>query len=224
MAIIFQDTFTEASTTAIDSHTPDTGTGWVIEIDGGADLPTASGVDDALRVTSGTNSDRTIITSRPNPTSAEYDVQFTVTVLPSDADNPSWLVARYTDASNYYVAGTNGAANAADKKLVKNVAGVRTELASGDSADTIGDVFKFQVRNATKKLFRNGVELLSTTDNALTSTGSAGVAWGNAGTVATDDVSGITRLDNYSVDEVAGAATTAFPIFNRPLRVWQKRF
>jgi hypothetical protein len=209
MAIIFQDTFTEASTTAIDSHTPDTGTGWVIEIDGGADLPTASGPDDALRVTSGTNSDKTIITSRPNPTSAEYDVQFTLTVLPSDADNPSWLVARYVDTSNYYVAGSNGAANAADKKIVKNVAGTKTELASGDSADTVGDVFKFEVRNATKKLYRNGVELLSTSDNALTSAGSAGVAWGNVGTVATDDVSGLTRIDDYSVNEVSSGAATA---------------
>ncbi len=88
------------------------------------------------------------------------------------------LIARFTDTSNYYGAGTYGPGSSADLKIFKKVAGVVTELAtSGDDDTTNGDAFKFEIKDATKKLFREATEKLSTTDNALTFAGRTGMGW-----------------------------------------------
>jgi hypothetical protein len=209
VAAIVSDSFTEAADTALASHVPDVGTGWVIEVNPSSVTPQVVGADDNLQVTPATANTTLIVTSRPNPTAAEYDVQFTLAAWGSSIDDPVWLVARFADASNYYAGGTYPGGAAADKKLVKCVAGVKTELASGDAGQVNGDVFKLEVRDGSKKLFQNGVEVLSTTDNALTAAGSAGIGWGSLGTASNDDTPSLTsRLDDYSVDQAAAATTS----------------
>ncbi len=210
MAVIVNDTFTEAADTALTAHTPDTGSGWTKEEAAGTtNVMNVSGANDNAVASGATNSARLVYSAQPNPSVVEYDIEVTLPGIATGAgggDDVAALLARFADTSNYYTAGTYGATSAADKKIKKTVAGVVTELATGDNGLTAGDTLKFQVRDAAKKLFHNGVEILSTADNALTAAGKAGFALGNVW-VATDDLVITYTLDNFSVTEVAAAAS-----------------
>jgi hypothetical protein len=63
--------------------------------------------------------------------------------------------------------------------LYKYVGGVSTQLATVDPTLANGDSFTLVVTDATKKVFYNGAELLSSADNALTSVGTWGMFFGN---------------------------------------------
>ena len=95
-------------------------------------------------------------------------------------------------------------AAAANMKIWKKVADIVTELASGDFDITAGDTIKFEVRNASKKLYQNGVERLTTADNELTSAGSGGVGVGSI-FISTNDMGiNIPSFDNFIITEVTG--------------------
>ena len=209
MAVIVSDTFTELlADTTLQTHVPDTGTGWT-EFSScavGRNFVVFFLLDD-MGANGSSGNCIEIYTAQPDPSVAEYDVQVTTTVITTFTVNPAGLVARLTDINNHYTAGSYIASAAADKKIFKMVAGTRTELASGDNGLTAGDVFKFEVRDATKKLYQNAVEILSSTDNAITGAGQAGLFEG-AVWVNTDDVQGVWRFDAFTVDEVAAAGAT----------------
>src|SRR5215216_5655273 len=193
MAVVHSDTFTEAADTAITSHTPDVGSGYTIQINTDPLVdPGVLGATDELvpallyNAPGGTG---LLITAGTAIGSAEYSVSlvlagFTTTVIRKGV----MAVARYQDANNYYVGCTYNPANTADKKIVKCVGGVFTELASGDSDLAAGDTLKFECLNATKKLYVNNVELLSTSDNSITAEGKAGIGWGNVVGISGDEV------------------------------------
>ena len=82
------------------------------------------------------------------------------------------------------------------------MAGTVTELASGDSGIAVNDVLMFEIRDATKKLYKNGSEELSTTDNALTSAGKAGVGLGNL-FISNNDIALEWQLDDFKVTDLA---------------------
>lgn len=221
MTIIVSDTFTEAVSQVLTSHTPDIGSPWTLEEDttsGGSNIQAASASDQA-RCSATTASSRILYSSNPDPTSASYDVQLTWVTVPTGSDDPTWLFARMTDTQNYYFAGSYQGGAAADKKIFKIVSNSKTELASGDSGAADNDVLKFQIRTATKKLFKNGVEQLSTSDDVLTSAGRCGIALGNLGSSSTDDVNGSWAGDDYSVDEISTGSMALPPLPARMLSV-----
>lgn len=204
MALIFSDAFTEVSNTALTSHTPTIlGTGWTQEKASATAVAHARATDVLMSSAQDIGNGMTY-SSQPNPAIADVDVQATLAAVYSGSSSaPIALIARFADTSNYYavqILGTSHAQN--DTKIYKRVGGTWTQLAAVDTSWANGDVLKFEIRDATKKVYKNGVEILSTTDNAITAAGKAGVAWGaEAGGNGSHVFSTEWQLDNYSVTE-----------------------
>lgn len=204
MADVVVDGLDDATNVNLENHVPDgVGTGWaVVENTSGNPLQILASAH-CLRVIATTASSRVIYKSLPDPVSPEYDVEFSIpasTTMPTGTDDPVFMIARCLDANNYYSAGTYQTAAGGAVRIFKKVAGTVTQLATGTNAIAVGDVLTFKVRNASKSLWINGVQVLSTGDNSLTAAGSAGLGTGNAW-VSTDDVQGGWRWDDYSVFE-----------------------
>lgn len=214
MAVVHHDTFTEASDTAITSHTPETGSGYTIQFrtDAGIDPGVWSATDQASPALTfnAASSTALLITAGTSLSSAEYTIstQLGGTISGSSTIKAVWVLARFADTSNYYAAGIYPPANATDKRIIKNVGGIKTELASADTGTVSGDTFDFIVTDASKELQRNGASIpLSTSDNAITAAGLAGFGWGAVGTVTSDEVTGPgsdTTLNFFTVDETGG--------------------
>lgn len=214
MATIFLDHFTEVvADTALESHTPDTGTSWSKV--GATQLDAVASID-RCRATGNTTagSAGALYTISPAPTTDGVDVYTTVVagMTTGGVDDPFFLIARYTDSSNYLLVGSYQNGNTSNLKILKNIAGVVSSLATADFDLTANDVFKAEVRGAasavTVSLKVNGVErlALAATDlSALTGKG-AGFGMGNISGTATDDVNAAWQFDDYTVDEIAAAA------------------
>ena len=208
MTIRVSDTFDVDTDTILTAHTPTpTGDGWTEEVRTGSRYQRIRTADDEALSNAGENSDRHIYTAQPNSTGAEYDVEAQLNGVPGGAgtDDPWFLVARLTGTGDYYSAGVYPNAPAADKKIFKTVGGTPTELASGAMSAEIAanDILMFEVRDATKKLYKNAAEELSTANNDITASGRAGFGLGNAW-ISTDDISTSWKTDNFEIDEVAG--------------------
>ena len=207
-----EDTFVEvAIDTSLILHLPtgaNAGSGWTAEEVTGTAIQRVDAANDYCESSADEGNDRHLYTLQPDPAGVEYDVQATLSGIAGSPSLPWFLIARLTDASNYYSAGSYNAGSAADKKIFKKVAGTVAEIASGDNGLTAGDTIKFEVRDAAKKLFHNGSEIISSADNALTSAGRAGFGVGNAW-VATDDIEQDWKSDNFFYTEVAAAASAA---------------
>lgn len=216
MAVVVEDTFTEASTTVLTAHTPSpTGTSWVEEENttaGGTNNFEIVGAADNVKSEATEASVRIVATSRPDPTEADVDVEGVMVTTNASSDDPFGFVARWADASNWYSAGTYPAGAAADKKIVKEVTGTVTEIASGDDGMADGDTMRFELRGSALKLFHNAAEVLSVTDSDLSAAGSAGIMVGNLWT-SSDDVGQNWDFDNYKVTEFAAAGGAVGRIF-----------
>jgi hypothetical protein len=93
---------------------------------------------------------------------------------------PVGLFARRTDNSNFYYLRILPAGHATDSvQLHKRVAGVSTLLGTYDAPLANNDNFQLVVTDAAKKIYYNGLEIISSTDNALTSVGTWGIYFGN---------------------------------------------
>ena len=205
---VFSDAFTEAGNIDLASHTPNVGGGWALGVDtsGGSGIIVLASVDEARSLNTIGNQ-RVIYLATPSPalTGADYDQSFTVTAL-STADRPMFVVARWADSSNFYAAGIRPGSSP-NVVIAKMVSGTNTAIASDDVGTiSIGDVFKFEMRGTTLKLYQDAVEILSVTDSDLSAAGSFGIGFGNALGNALDDIGSNNRLDDYLVvdETVAG--------------------
>jgi len=206
MAIVIDDKFTVGSNTDLDAHTPtDVGTGWT-EIENTGDTSRKARIlasTDRVKINTTDGNDRKLYTAQGTYTVNDYDVEVDVQEDDS-ADDPFWLLGRVTDSSNYYGAAFIDGAGT-DVFIVKKVTGTVTDLASADSdfnsGTWAGVTIKFEIRDATKKSFGDTTELLSTTDDVLTSVGEAGMAWGNI-RLSTDDAGALWNVDNFLVTEI----------------------
>jgi len=196
---IVNDLFTEAADTLLTSHTPDTGDPWVEEENGTANDPKVLTTFAAAAHDGTDNNAKVIVTSRPDPSVVEYDVEGTIDQADSSDDDGFFFVARYTGTTSYYFAG--GAVNSYDIYIQNS--GV-TSLACVAEALDVAD-YKFEIKDATKKFFHDATEKLSTTDNNLTSAGSCGLGWG-ALPASTWDPRTDWKLDDYIVTETGAAA------------------
>ncbi|MDO8631171.1 MAG: hypothetical protein Q7R41_11825 [Phycisphaerales bacterium] len=223
MPVIFEDTFTEAVNTDLSAHTPSpTGTSWTLLVQDTTLVLRVLAASDTVAASSTDTTGGLAYTAQPAASTPEYDVQADIAAVATSSEDSWILLARVVDADNMYGIGIYPNAAAANMKMWKQVANVVTELASGDFDVTAGDTMKFEIRDAAKKLYQNGVERLSTADNALTAAGSGGIAVGRI-FVAVDDIRlNIPSFDNFIITEVeAGggepAPVTAAPSFRKSL-------
>lgn len=135
------------------------------------------------------------------PASAEYDVEAKYVsglIGPNDFIGPAGRMS--TTADTFYTA---GAAYTGGYKLLKCVAESFTLLGSyGTSAGNT--VVKLEIRDAAKKLYVDGVERVSSSDNAIT-------AAGKAGFYNYDQYNSGLLIDNFSASDPSGGATYAPP-------------
>jgi hypothetical protein len=165
VAQFLNDTFTEASNTALTSHTSDSGHSWSAQTDtmtvlGGVGyVGGGSAITTAFQISSAT------------PGAAEYDVTI-VCQHTANAGNEGSL-GRRTASNTYYT--TYCASGTV--QLDKVVSGVSTNLGSwaGGLANGVDYTSKLEIRDAAKKVFIDGVERISSADNAITAAGAVGI-------------------------------------------------
>ena len=222
----YNDTFTEAANTNLESHTPDSGGSWSEVVDtAGTLVVSVVGATDNLGISSGANSQRVIHTVSWTPTSNQYDVSATY-VTEGGADDPVWLIARYTDTTHFYAGGWYLSSANPDMKIVLcNGASNGTVLVSSNSAPATTNVVKFEIRNAAKKLYLAGVETCSNADDTLTGTGVCGIGWGNIDSaVATDDAAAAgLRIDDFTLTDATAAQTSLPPVPSQSIRFTRSR-
>jgi len=207
------DTFTESVNTILTSHTPDTGTGWTEIYDSSptGDDAMIVATEDIVRAGSSVNDVGQAYTAQPAPTGVDQDLSIALNTLISDTGTkPFGLFGRRTDNSNFYHVQILPNAHAeASVKLWKFVSGVDTELGSYDATLAVGDVIKLEIRDATKKVYINGVERISSSDNSLTSVGTWGLYFGNFnGAGAGGHLRVDWRLDDFLAEEPSGISET----------------
>lgn len=153
------DSFTEASDTTLVSHSSAGANTWS-KMQG--NNLTVLGTGDYLYNAAPSNTSR--YTLGVTPATAEYSVQATVVNASGDAPGPSGRV----DFSNEY--GVYFQNSSGNWTLRKIVADVETSLATytGDTPTT-AKVVKLEILDATKKVYIDGVERISSADNAVTS-------------------------------------------------------
>jgi hypothetical protein len=205
------DQFTQASTVNLEAHTatPDAGT-WTKQV--GASSMLAQSND--ILAPPASDSVLIVYTIDWTPAAASYDVSLKwvqESTAATPADDVFAMIARYTDTSNYYYAAFKRDDESPDTYIGKFVAGVRTDLVSGDCGQVNGDTLKFSITDGVKKIQVNGVDCsgLTTSDNALTSTGLVGVACGKVTAAGTnDDCSGNTMaLDDFTLVDTSASAS-----------------
>ena len=197
------DSFIETDGTAVVGHTPTlVGTAWSSIEQTGTAVWEINGNEAEASINEA--SDRVLITIDDAPPTNDFNVIVRLDSVDIAADETFFILARLTDSSNYYTSGSWPSDDAADKRIHKNVATTVTELASGDVGDgTAADKrMRFEVLDATKRMYWDdaidGGETLSTTDDALTSIGTAGIALGNIVT-STDDIGTTWDVEDFYI-------------------------
>lgn len=190
MTVIASDNFTDSNGTLLQNHTPSGGGSWT-KLIGGA------GVDIEIYGNGATPSgDNSWYYHSATPSGVEYDVSYTLTQVGSSNHGLGCTARSSTSAQTGYLSWHGPVIY----YLYKAIAGSFTELGSSSvDTPTAGDTVKLEIKGASKKLFVNGVERISSSNNDITDAGKAGFrTWG------TDTAS---YLDNWQVEEVGGGSS-----------------
>lgn len=197
MAIFGQDAFTDTNGTLLTSHVPDVGGSWTLH------TGTAGQIQSNRACASTAPS---IHYNGGSPASAEYDVQADLFCIDNVPDEEWEIIGRVdTGAQTYYMVHYYNGTDTWD--LYKCVTGSFSNL--GTFSQTLSAsttyVCKLQIRDAAKKVYIDGVERISSADNAITAAGKAGLAFDT--TVST---SGGYHTDNWiAQDPPAGESGIA---------------
>jgi len=221
MAIIVQASFTVDSNTLLTSYTPDTGTGFTEEVNTGGGNGLVLAATDNLQYDTNISSSVAAYSAQPDPGVNEYDIEFSLNAVFSGSGTRTILLfGRFTDADNSgYVLQIANGATGVGLKLYKESGGSATLLDElADDPAQAGDKYKLEIRNAAKKVYRDRsgsgwVEVLSSTDDTITVTGKAGLAWGAL--VQNFHIRTEWRVDDFVVTEVSAAPATGFMTTNR---------
>ena len=99
---VFLDNFTESSTTALESHTPDTGAGWTkVFDDGDTNTWNVIGGTGVASLNASDSDDGTMYLADTTPSSVNYEVRVDFQRRDSSDDTFS-IIIKYKDANNYY--------------------------------------------------------------------------------------------------------------------------
>lgn len=175
MPTFVSDTFTAANGTSVTSRSGAVGATWTAGSPAGAFTIQNNR---AWPATAGN------IYASGIPATAEYTVQCDYYI--ASATGSSGPAGRIVPGANtyYYTYYDNSAGH---WLLVKIVSGTITTLSQWVSAATTGQTYdvKLELLNATKKVYIDGVERISSTDNVITGAGRAGMRTGASATSTT---------------------------------------
>lgn len=220
----YVDHFTEGADVALTSHTPDSGGSWTEVEDTSAGVAAnIIAANDNVRVTADAGDARLLVRVSWTPAAATYDVGVTIGTYSGTNTDPSGVFGRYTSTASYYAIASYPGGATTDKKLLRVTAGpTRDVLASTDSGSASNDIIVLKMLTASKKMFLNGAEILSSADNTITAVGNAGMCWGNYTNVSTDNIQGATggiRHDDFTLDDTSDpAGSSIVPILMRQYR------
>jgi hypothetical protein len=100
--VVFNDTFTESSTTAIESHTPDLGVGWTKVFDTGSTTTfNIIGGGGYGQLSNTESSDGVMFLADTTPTGVDYEVRVDFKRR-DNGDDVFLIIIKYQDANNYY--------------------------------------------------------------------------------------------------------------------------
>jgi hypothetical protein len=209
------DTFTTGADTNLDSHTSDSGHTWTWHSSGATTkrLTVYQSPDTCGRSTAGSTNVVTWYSSSWTPAGTEYDVEWDWVYKSGSSITPCRVVARAAWSGTtlndaYEVVGNY---NTGSVTLNKVVAGVTTALGSHTLSPWSApqtDAYKLEIRDATKKVFVNAVEVISTSDNAVTAAGLVGLGGGTGNGAAAAGL----HWDNLTADDfISGGGATVTP-------------
>lgn len=207
--VVFNDTFTETVNTTLANHTPDTGSSWSVAFANG--VPTLRVVANVGYCNAPANAANSGILYRANTVGAignDYEVSAAVLQIVSNTNTLS-LVARYTDANNFYC--LNLSSSLAQFTLMKRVAGVNTVLGTMPILLTANKTVKLRVVGDQIAVVI-GSRILSYFTDADLPTGGVGLGIGNINQDATYDVSTTWRVDSFRVQQYVDSDLTAIGI------------
>jgi hypothetical protein len=144
------------------------------------------------------------------PATAEYDVEAVARPITVAAGASDAVVAGRMDTAaltfycvRYVTATTNW-------RLTRFVTGTATDLGTNFTQTLTADTdytVKLEIRDATKKVFIDGVERISSTDNTITAAGLAGMRMVSG---AVGDAAGM-HIDSFTASDVPSGAVTVPP-------------
>ena len=167
-----RDTMTGSDGTDLTAHTGETGATWA----------KVAGTTGSIKLTSnrckGDSGVVSLYYASGDPASAEYDVEADLyKVSNTDYAGVGGRVST-TEETGYFVWATPGG----EWHLVQMLAGVATDLGSYAQALADGTTYHvtLEIRDATKKVFIDGVERISSTDNTITAAGKPAIRYINS--------------------------------------------
>ena len=194
------DSFTEfTSGVLIENHTGETGATW-------SRHPSYSLTPLTITNSRVWGSGNALYYASGVPTTSEYSVIANLVVMTNSG--ATGVVARVsTTADTYYRGGYNAASG--KWELVKCVASACTVLASSTAVLADGTVYQIQLQvlNSQKTLYVSGVPVASSTDNAITQAGRAGIRTGPGFVNSTTGY----QVDDFQVYSEADTSITAGP-------------
>ena len=206
MAVFAEDNFTDTDGTALTSHTPDDGGSWTkhtLAGSGSWDIRS-----NRIRSTGSTGTDAHFYHSG-TPDSAEYDVEADIVRLGSTTPSatPGVTGRHSTSAETFYFARYNASPTFV-WQLFKRVSGTFTLLGSYSQSFSVGQsrTVKLEIRDTAKKVYIDGTERISSTDNAITAAGKAGIR-DNTGQATTTGY----HIDNYVATDLSSSGTNPPP-------------
>lgn len=200
MATFAADTFNRSAEALGTSAASDGGT-WT-SLNPGSSYGGTLRVSDANRCRSAGGGFAALYHHSGTPASAEYDVTVDFRVLTTGETRAFGPAGRLSTSANTMYLARYSVANTR-WEMLKIDAGSATSLGTFTqtlSADTTYTC-KLEIRNATKKVYVDGVERISSTDNAVTAAGKAGLRDGSS--TAGSDTTGH-HVDNFLAADTSG--------------------
>jgi hypothetical protein len=183
------DSFTGTEATDLSSHTGETGATWTKYSAYSGNIS----ISNANRIRSYDNS---LYYASGSPASAEYDVQADF-VLVGSTPGYFGIVGRFDPTTGYgyrvyWDAGNQTLYLQKNTATTGGLSPLSSHVPSTPAANSTHTI-KLEIRNATKKVYYDGVLVITSTDNELTGAGKAGVYAGGTNS----NTSGW-NLDNFS--------------------------
>jgi hypothetical protein len=189
------DTMTDTNGTALASHVGESGATWSVH-----QSATGTATIQGNRLRYGINSQVGRWYASGVPATAEYDVEADFYCANATNANAGIIGRVNTGADTYYYArylATEG------WRLYRFVAGTPTLLDSVSASLTNGVTYhvKLEIRDATKRLYVDGVLTLTSTDNTITAAGRAGIRF------TADATRNGMEIDNFVATDVGGGGS-----------------
>ena len=199
--VVFSDSFTEASNTLLNLHTPNVGTSWSLALSTGGATYTVNNAGALQPTTTLANVGCLYLANNASP-SAAVEVGITVPTVVSGS-NVVGLVCRYVDANNFYLLTISN--SAANTILWKKVAGVWSNLGVSINPVNAGHTVKVRAVGSNIVVYVADLPVITRVDTSIAGAGLCGISAGTIGQNATDDISNAWRLDTFYVQNYASS-------------------